>query len=370
MTELSACYLSISCAGVVLHTDWPRHPIVHKRVFPSGPCPGNHVQGASEATIGDNNHQNRYEHHLPTTGENLCDRVCRIWSPDTRPNKEIPVGRHPLDKIPNIAHVISQTSPVLVPWTCGHWRCLLYMLLRVLVRALLYPVVAVDFGLAAWLLHNNTQVVLVRISHILLAERIVNDLLTLTWLSAVVVLASKALYIALMVFVPWIFRTSSCLQPANLRFSNLLRGVPSSLKPVGRTGVFFVSIFISWSIAQVLMKRDPILTESILSYSIELLMMPRIALSAYRRLFTPKKPTAQKYDASRSHRDPELAPGDLSPTGKTDEVEHEDGDKDGAEVRKERLLSMLAKFRLAILLPNAAIWIFHWWLMSAASSGP
>lgn len=227
-------------------------------------------------------------------GGNLCDRVSRICSPDIRPDRKIPVGRHPLEKIPNIAYIMSQTSPVLVPWTCGHWRCLLYMLLRVLVRVLLYSAVVVDFGLAAWLLHDNTQAFLIRISRILLAERILNNLLTLTWLSGVVFLAAKAIYIVLVVFVPWICRTSSCLQPASRRFKNLLHGIPPSLKPVGRTGVFFVSIFISWSIAQVSMKRDPILTESILSYSIEFLMMPWIALSVKRRLFVPKKLITQK----------------------------------------------------------------------------
>jgi hypothetical protein len=59
------------------------------------------------------------------------------------------------------------------------------MLLRVLVRALLYSVVVVDYGLTVWLLHDNTQAVLICICPILLAEGIVNDLLTLTWLSVI-----------------------------------------------------------------------------------------------------------------------------------------------------------------------------------------
>lgn len=68
--------------------------------------------------------------------------------------------------------------------------------------------------------------------------------------------------------------------------------------------------------------------------------------------------------------DPELAPGDLPPVGKIEEVEHEDDEKEREEARKQRILLNLAKFRVTILLPNAAIWIIRWWLTSAASSAP
>jgi hypothetical protein len=359
MIELSACYLNVSCAGVVLRTDWPRYPIFRKRFFSSGPCPGNHVQEAGDATTVDNNEENCYEHNFYTTGENLCERVRRIWSPNTRPNQEILVGRHPLEEIPNIVHVTSHIGPVLIPWTCGHWRCFVFMLLRVLVRALLYSVMVVDFGLAAWFLHENTQAGLIRISRILLSERIVNDLLTLTWLSAFCFLMGKAIDLVLVLLVFWIFRNASCLQ----RFTNLFQRIPPALKAVGRTIVFFISLFLSWSISQVLMKRDPILTDSILSYSIELLMMLRIALSVYRRLLVLRKPTTQKHDATQF----DCAPGDLPPTGKTEEADHSEYDKNE---EKARILSALAKFRLTILLPNVAIWIFRWWLTSAAVSGP
>jgi hypothetical protein len=59
------------------------------------------------------------------------------------------------------------------------------------------------------------------------------------------------------------------------------------------------------------MERDPILTNSILSHSIELLTIPQIALSVYRRLLTHKKPTTQRHDATQIHPDHELAPGNF-----------------------------------------------------------
>lgn len=65
MIEKSAFYLSVSCAGVVLHTNWPKYPIVTKQFFASSPCAENHVQGAGEATTGDNNYENGHDRHLP-----------------------------------------------------------------------------------------------------------------------------------------------------------------------------------------------------------------------------------------------------------------------------------------------------------------
>jgi hypothetical protein len=358
MIELSACYLKVSCSGVVFHTDWPQHPIVGKRFFASGPCPGNHMQEPIERTTIHSNNENGNDHGQHTAGENLCDRVRHIWSPDTRPNKELPVGRHPMENIPNIAHITSPTGPVLVSWTCGHWRCLLYMLLRLPVKALFYSVVIFDFALAAWFLHDNMQTVSIPISRFLLAKRLLNDLLTFTFLCAVLIVVGFTIYLVLVVLVPRIFRAFGFFQPMR-RFRDIIHDLPSSVKGVGRYGVFCISIFMSWNVARLLMKRDPILTDSILSYIIELLVMPQVTLSIYRRIFVPPNSGDQMQDAKQPHYASEFVPSDLPSTGKVDESEQCSDDKIKQEAREKRLISSWTTFRLAILLPNAAIWIFR-----------
>ncbi|CEJ54129.1 hypothetical protein PMG11_00451 [Penicillium brasilianum] len=365
MVEVSTWFLTVSCAGVVLRSDWPRRPIFSKQLFVSGPCPGNHVQKSNGTASLDNSKDNDFEHCHATAGDNLCDRVQRIWGPDTRADKELPVGRHPLENIPNIAPVVASTGPVLVPWTCGHGRCLLYMLSRVLVRACLYSVVVFDFGAAAWLLHGNTHAVLIRISRFLLARRLLNDLLTLAFLCAVLIFVAIPTYLILVVFLPWIFRKSVCLQPARNRIIRFFHGTPSWLKVVGRYILFCLSIFIAWNITRILMQRDPILTDSILSYSIELGLVPKVALFISRRCLTLPNSGAQRSDVTRYPSDPKLATNDLPPMARLNEGAHYDEDKTNEKARKERLLASYAKFRLTVLLPNGAFWILRQWDMNA-----
>lgn len=353
MIEVSTRLLPLSCAGVVLRKDWPRRPIIGKQLFVSGPCPGNHVQKLNDTVNLDNSEDNGDEDCQATAGDNLCDRVRRIWPPDARPDKDIPVGRHPLENIPNIAQITAQTGPVLVPWTCGHGRCLFYMLSRVLLRALFYSVAVFDFGSAIWLLHDNTHAVLIRVSRILLAQRLLNDLFTLAFLCAVLFFVAISTYLTLVMFLPWIFRTSVSLQPARNRIMSFFHGTPSSVKVAGRYILLCLSMFMAWIIARVLMERDPVLTDSILSYSIELVLVPTGALSIFRRFFAPPKSTSE-----------------LPVTAKPDENARDDDDKNNEKARKERLISSWAQFRLTILLPNAAIWIFRRWDMRTILEGP
>ena len=115
----------------------------------------------------------------------------------------------------------------------------------------------------------------------------------------------------------------------------------------------------SWNVARLLMKRNPILTDSILSYIIELLVMRRVAVVIYRRIFAPPNSDDQTQDGKQSHSASEFAPGDLPSTGKIDESEQCRNDKTKREAREKRLISSYTKFRLIILLPNAAIWIIR-----------
>ncbi|OOQ88294.1 hypothetical protein PEBR_13347 [Penicillium brasilianum] len=364
MVEVSTWFLTVSCAGVVLWTDWPRRPILSKQLFVSGPCPGNHVQKSNGTASLDNSKDSDIEHQA-TAGDNLCDRVHRIWGPDTRADKELPVGRHPLENIPNIAHIVASSGPVLVPWTCGHGRCLLYMLSRVLVRACLYSVVMFDFGAAAWLLHDNTHAVLIRISRFLLAQRLLNDLLTLAFLCAVLIFVAIPTYLILVVFLPWIFRKSVCLQPARNRIIRFFHGTPSWLEVVGRYILLCLSIFMAWNITRILMQRNPILTDSILSYSIELGLVPKVALFIFRRYLALPNSGAQRSDVTRSPSDRELATNDLPAMTKLKEGIHDDEDKNNEKARKERLIASYAKFRLTVLLPNGAFWIIRQWDINA-----
>jgi hypothetical protein len=365
MVEVSSWVLTVSCVGVVLRTDWPRRPILSGQLFVSGSCPGHHDQKSNETTTLDNSKNNDFENCQATAGDNLCDRVHRIWGPDTRADKEFFVGRHSLENIPSIAHITAQRGPVLVPWTCEHGRCLLYMLSRVLVRACLYSGVVFDFGTAIWLLHDNAHAVLIRISRFLLAQRLLNDLLTITFLSAVLFIVAIPTYAMLVVFLPWIFRKSVCLQPARIRIIRFFHGTPSWLKVVGRSILLCLSLFMGWSISRTLMQRDPILADSILSYSIEFGLVPQVTLSIFRRYLALPKSGAQRSDVTRAPSDPELATNDLPAMAKPEEGAHYDEDKSNEKARKEQLIASYAKFRLTILLPNAAFWILRQWNMSA-----
>jgi hypothetical protein len=232
------------------------------------------------------------------------------------------------------------------------------MLLRLPVKALFYSVVIFDFALAAWFLHDNMQTVSIPISRFLLAKRLLNDLLTFTFLCAVLIVVGFTIYLVLVVLVPRIFRAFGFFQPMR-RFRDIIHDLPSSVKGVGRYGVFCISIFMSWNVARLLMKRDPILTDSILSYIIELLVMPQVTLSIYRRIFVPPNSGDQMQDAKQPHYASEFVPSDLPSTGKVDESEQCSDDKIKQEAREKRLISSWTTFRLAILLPNAAIWIFR-----------
>lgn len=365
MIEVAAWYLKMSCAGVAFRADWPQRPIFAKRFFASGPCPGSHVERSSETAAFPDSNENGYEDCPPTEGENLCDLVRRVWSPTARPNKEMPEP-HPLENVPDLVHLASPTGPVLTPWTCGHWRCLLYTLLRVPVRALCYSIVIFDFALAGWFLQDNTHAFLTRISRILLAVRLLRDLLTLIFLFTLLYSMTIITNIVFVVGVPWMLRTSSCLQQVKHRLENLGVEIPSLLKTISRYGVLCLSFFISHKIVQPLISRGPILTESILSYFIELLMMPLIALLAYRKVFFAPRSNTLKQDVTQPHLDPELAPSDLLSTDKKDEMGQSGEDKSIRDPRTGGFTLSWPIFRLAVLLPNAAIWALRWWVVNAA----
>jgi hypothetical protein len=362
-TELSVYHLTVPCAGVVLHRDWPQRPIIARRLFASGPCPGNHVEGPIETAALHEKNENAHEDGQRSENENLCDRVRRIWPPDTRADKDLPLGRHPLEHMPNLAQIGHESGPMLIPWTCGHWRCLMYKLWRVPVQLLLYSMVVVDFAMAGWLLHDNMQAVFIRISHFLLSQRILKDLLTLTFLVAFCIGMSYAIYLVIVLAVPRILRTFGFFRRLIQRFNDMVRDLPSMVKSTGKTGLFWLSTFVSYGPARLLMKRNPFPTDWLLSFIIELLVMPGVLMLIYRRIFTPPKPIEQTEDATQSPPVSSSTSSDSPSTDKINESDYCDKDKIMREAIRKRKIASYIKFRLAVLLPNAAIWIFRLWIV-------
>lgn len=273
--------------------------------------------------------------------DNLCDRIQQLWSIEA--DTDIAFTIYPLHpeyeaKLDGIFSLKVRPAP----WSCRHWRCLVYIISRAAIRIFGFSWY-IELASTTWLLHIDLHPVTLQISDQVLENDLAGGLLTLFYhISYLLTVVVSAVIFSNLLFIRlgkqgWIKQ----------RFQDLAGSIPitnKTLQAVGRH--FIMPKVLALVFHRFLGPEDWELTPQMVSIAMEIVVILIIYIIGYRLLFCPKsnhqEPQALHETFSKDKKKP--------PNGGT---EYPKGMRPGVRFQV---------FRLTIWTPTVIVWIyFHYW---------
>ncbi|KAJ5678746.1 hypothetical protein N7462_006990 [Penicillium macrosclerotiorum] len=344
--EFLICYLQTSCSGLVFRRNWPTTALVGKSFFTSDQC--DQVSHAETQQCGREGHISTSPSH--PAGDNLCDRVRRIWTPESTSHPNKATGDHPFEDVPNLDAIFATSAPSPSQWTCVHRRCHLYMTLRSSIKPIAFSSIWLDLALAAWLIHNNLRAPMLYAARVLLAERTLKDLLTLAYLSSLLIPIYVSVYVFWARVFPLLCNRLNSLNRLSQKFEVFFQRVPIAYK----IGLLLNALGVCCGVYPVLLRQDPVLSEGVLSYILEIGVASIICRTIYRYTLGSSKATTSGSLRGQGSINPDTEAESMPSTGLKEPTNMDHYLQKDCESSERQ--TWLHLFRLALLLPNLVIW--------------
>lgn len=341
---------------------WPRRALLEKPVSSTDHPTQGHVENPSERIESGERKKHRHIPPSPVQRDNLCDRVHQLWPPAAEPDIHSIPYSFPLENAPKLGRILDPT--IQARWTCGHWRCLVYMVLCVAVRAILMSWIFVEIASATWLLHCVLQPLTLQVAGTLLESNLLNGLLTMVYqLCTPLLLVLFAFVCSNLLFTRVFTRLSKQFYIIQRMEQKLHETAPITHKALTVLGKLCMPLMSSYYLTLALLLRIPwlTLTKEILSYIVEIMAIPTIYITVYWLVCSAARleqapPEPQSYPNTGQSLGPSVA---LDSNGQgTQNPAATDSISTHSYTTKKALGFRLAIFRLAILVPTAAVWIF------------
>lgn len=321
---------------------------------------------------------------LPSTpGDNLCDRVHQLCPPSAQP---VIFASHSLslEDNPKLKKIFDPTAPV--QWTCGHCRCLVYMILHLAVRTVSKSWAIIELVSTSWLLHCELQPVTLQVAGKLWQNNVVYGVLATLYdvcgllliaifgyVSAVLLLNRLVIPLSTRLFTR-LSKHSLILQWMHQKLQDLARTAPITYKVLNVFRALLMQGIPCWYIGQALASLAPRhegFTQEILSYLIEIIAIPTIHMMVYWLVCIMTR-TDQTHPELHSHlnagqsSEPSIAidsncgtaPATDYGSSSTSPSEEDKAPKDGLESSRALKEFRLAILRLTILVATGTIWVF------------
>jgi hypothetical protein len=236
--------------------------------------------------------------------------------------------------------------------------------MRIIASSWLY----VELVSTAWLLHVDLQPVTLPVSDKILEDNILGGVLTMVYqISLILTLFATGFILSAMLF-------SRLCKQARIQqaLRDLAETAPITYKAIDALGKLVPS-FMGYLFVRYIFPPDPSLTRQILSYGIESIVVLSTYITGYRLTISPlrskRAPTeAESQSSSGSSLEPNTAPNiqyqdAQNPAATTESHTTLSNDKtkaspDGCEFSQTPNGFHFGVFRLAILVPTVAVWIF------------
>ncbi|KAE8369159.1 hypothetical protein BDV27DRAFT_121160 [Aspergillus caelatus] len=352
LIELLSLFWDTSEADLRFNRDWPHRTLVVK---PANPPTRNHDKDQGEADPNKKTEEDGDTLSSSVTADSLCDRVYELWWPaaeadDNDDSQSLPPNHS------NLEQIFSPTRRAPLG-KCGHWRCLVYLVIYIATRVIRWPLMFGDLALITWLLHRSLQPVTLLVADILLDIRLLKDLLTISYMAFIIMLGSICILVALKLLSLRLCQYISFLQRFTQWLQDLASATPITNKVIHFIHHIITPATVSYCSFKLLMTGDPQLSRNMLSFFIELIVIPILYVLTY--LLICGKEKSEDVPA-----DPKLQPK----TGPTSEAsqnpdntfqdKNKDADNDASESRQSVNGVRFHILRLSWLISTSTIWLF------------
>ncbi|KAJ5381194.1 uncharacterized protein N7496_003622 [Penicillium cataractarum] len=210
--------------------------------------------------------------------DNLCDRINQLWSNEINSEITFAASSLPPEHDANLERILSSNVRVS-QWTCGHWRCLVYVISRITMRTISFAWY-IEQALILWLLRVDLHPVTLRVSDKLLENNVLGGVLTGFYqISRVLILIAVAHFSSRLLFIRLtkVERIKQALQ-------DLAVSAPVSYKGI----IVFIQLFMpnipGFLFIRATSSWNQSLTTEILSYTMEIVVILIICIMGYRLL--------------------------------------------------------------------------------------
>jgi hypothetical protein len=240
------------------------------------------------------------------------------------------------------------------------------MILNVAVRVIVNWKFSIPVEIASttWLLHCVLQPLTLRVAGKLLESNLLNGLLTMVYQLCTPLLIFLFAYVcSRLLFIRLFTRLSKQFYIIQRLEQKLHETAPITHKALTVLGILCMPLMSSYYLTLALLLRIPwlTLTKEFLSYIVEIIAIPTIYITVYWLVFRAARleqapPELQSYPNTGQSSGPTVA---LDSNGQgTKNPAATDSASTPFDKAKQALGFRLAIFRLAILVPTAAVWIF------------
>jgi hypothetical protein len=355
LAEVLWFYRDFSHDGFIVQRGWPRRTMLVSAA--------DGVMTAKENVTG-REKEDRDIPSLSTLRDNLCDRIQQLWSKESDPDIHFAASSLNPELDSKLERILSlNTRPA--QWTCGHWRCRVYVVSRMALRTISLAW-CIEQALITWLLHADIHPIMLQISEKVLKNNILGGLLTYAYqISCMLTPIFSAHFFSKFLFI--LMYRQQRIRQASQDFARLAPITDKGMKVFGN---LFLPNILGIILARSVSSQCISLTGEKLSYFLEMAVMMIIYITGYRLLFSVPGTSTKCEPQSDSMLSLEPNPAPKSnyqepadPAGpasrQTDLNDKIKSPKGGSEYPRIATSSRFQVFRLAISIPTVVVWIFN-----------
>ncbi|GKZ28994.1 hypothetical protein AbraIFM66950_002242 [Aspergillus brasiliensis] len=355
LAELSSIYYVTSFE---VRRDWPHHLLV---MGSADHLTQEYVANEDKASGAERETEHSIITSTDASRDSLCDRVHQLSPLAAQPNDTSASHSFTLQKHPKLKKLLYPDATAR--WTCGHWRCLIYMVLHIAVQAIGLFWSVFELVSTTWLLNWEVDPVTLRLAGKILEVDILGgvlatlyDICTALFIFIFAYIASMVLVIRLITRLP---NRIHILQRMQQKFQGLAETAPGIHRVLKALLIHAIPVTSSYYGSLALVPRVMGLTKGKLSFIFNIIVILTLYITAYC-LPVGSDPASTK---------PDVAPGkqfqgpqdlDTTVSGST----HSDDEKELLRMEsgypRTRKEFRSAIFRLAIVVPTLTVWIFFY----------
>ncbi|KAE8143781.1 hypothetical protein BDV38DRAFT_266924 [Aspergillus pseudotamarii] len=349
LIELLSMFWGTSEADLGFNRDWPHRTLVVKN---ANPPIRDRDEDQGEADLNKKTEEDRDTLSSSVTADSLCDRVYGLWSPTAEAD-----GNDDSQSLPpnhsNLEQIFSPTRRAPLG-KCGHWRCLIYLVIYITTRVVRWPLMFGDLALITWLLHRSLQPVTLLVADILLDIRLLKDLLTISYIAFIIMLGSLCILVALRLLFLRLCQYISFLRRITQWLKDLASAAPITHKVIHQ---IITPASASYCSFKLLMAGVPQLSRNMLSIFIEFIVIPIFYVLTYLLICGKEKSDGAPADPKPQSKAGPTSEASQNPDN-TFRDNKKDADNDASGSRQSMNGVRFHILRLGLLISTSAIWFF------------
>lgn len=363
LAEVLWFYRDCSHDGFIVQRGWPHRTML---VSTTDYRVHDHTNDTCKRHVTETEEEDRDIASPSTLNDNLCDRIHQLWSKDSDQNIHFTASslNSKLDsKLERILSLYIRPAQ----WTCGHWRCLVYMISFVL-RIISFAWY-IEQALITWLLHVDIHPKMLQLSQKMLRNNVLGGTLTYAYqISCILTPIVSAHFFSRLLLI--LLYKQRRIKQACQDFANF---APITHKGMQLFSNVFMPNILGLVLARTISSHCILLTGEKLSYSLEMAVMSIIYIMGYRLLisvsYTSTKRGSQSASVSPltpdtpSKSDCQETTNSAASASASPPTYLEDKAKvpQGGSYPRIATSSRFQIFRLAIMVPTLVVWIFNHW---------